>query len=483
MIKKNVLAMVFMKKTYIYKFLIFLLYSCFIFLACKSPHVDPAPPKKPDQAIQQSLFKAIKDGLGEEVIEIARFNPVELEEPFVFLDNPAMTPLQFAVLNKQYDITYLLLENFDIRKLNPWHITDGKNVIDHLIDIKQSEHSGINNWLKNFIKHGDPKQVNYLLSDAHTFAALDKHFDIKHIKIYKKDVPTGISNTGNSCYANSAMQLLMMMDEGYWNIAEFKYMKYPSESGITDKEYWFLKKVFSFRKTWVSGRATADALGKKIREIINTGIDHGIYPGFKKSKYEQEDASEFLNAIIERTNDTKYPSFSFRKVISYGGDDPSFDTETNEEFTNLQLEILPNTSLNNLFANYFKPKEISDFPGAKERFWLSGKSDYLFVSLKRFAYQNDQTVKLKNEIDFGDGKIDLTNYVIEPKGVKYNFEIVGISMHHGETVSSGHYTARVKYEDQWFLANDSQIKEIDWLEVKETAKSESYIILLKRVKD
>lgn len=50
------------------------------------------------------------------------------------------------------------------------------------------------------------------------------------------------------------------------------------------------------------------------------------------------------------------------------------------------------------------------------------------------------------------------NYVImQRKKAKYSLK--SFTCHHGDSVSSGHYTAYVKSKSQWFHMNDSSVRQ------------------------
>src|SRR5690606_32123326 len=120
----------------------------------------------------------------------------------------------------------------------------------------------------------------------------------KDVDADKSDFPSaryGIPNSGNSCYANSAMQVLMTMPDSFFDEAKKKYDQSTVDAEGISPEAEFLQEVFAFRDSWVSGESTQLSNQYGVESVIDVGINNGIYPNFVKGR--QEDTTEFLTGI------------------------------------------------------------------------------------------------------------------------------------------------------------------------------------------
>lgn len=311
--------------------------------------------------------------------------------------------------------------------------------------------------------------------------------------------PHGIVNTGNSCYANSVAQLLMLMEDPFWEAGRSKYL---NGSTITSKEKDFLQTVFDFRQSWQTNAVTPKILSEKLRAVINTGVDNKIYEF--KGKCNQEDATEFLTGIMQFLGNTSYPSFYGKSIITF---DVGAGIQKNETDEGLKYYIpCPISGLSEgatftdaLRQGYFLKEDMKS-PNQYEyddvnhlktdavKFSrLSQDSDYLFVSFNRFeviGIKSDGSLekqKINTALDFGNGEINLREFIDPTPAQDQIFEIVGMSLHSGST-DGGHYTARVKYDGGWFVADDSSVARSSWKKVKEDAARQAYLLLLRKKK-
>lgn len=471
------------------------------------PHIDARPPIAANIDTQRELFLAIDANDHDRAMDIARRHQEILEAHFSLDSSDADTPLSFALKNKRYQIALGFLLNFSMAKLNPWHVDDGKNAIDRLLALKKTDDSDLYDWLRDFISSAPSDEINYLLADEHTRHALLAHRKIASLlknrddiktdespKVKNGVVPIGINNSGNSCYANSVMQLLMRMSDRYWAEAKATY--------INSRKNSFVDAILDFRSTWLSANRSEASLSEKLRTIINVGIDTGVYDTFgngssgKNKYYRQEDAQEFLTKMTDFLSKTQYKSFSEINVIEYdvkgkprkklsapesvaSGIGPSLHGVKNritlQDLLSDYFEREHLTGDNQYVASELSPpnNRVDAYRTAR----LYGDSDYLLVHFKRFQYDLS---KINTPVDLGDGIVDLANFMEPVSKQKRLFKIVAISMHSG-SAQGGHYTARVLYGDQWYEANDSSVTKTNWDAFKEIAERQSYILLLQDI--
>lgn len=58
------------------------------------------------------------------------------------------------------------------------------------------------------------------------------------------------------------------------------------------------------------------------------------------------------------------------------------------------------------------------------------------------------------------------------------YTLIGKILHHGKSINSGHYTAFVRHNKDWILANDSTVT---WTEKEEKQDKDTFIIIYEKV--
>ena len=63
------------------------------------------------------------------------------------------------------------------------------------------------------------------------------------------------------------------------------------------------------------------------------------------------------------------------------------------------------------------------------------------------------------QVDY-DSTLDLAPFTSQPKGSQHMYDLYAVIVHHGRSVSSGHYLAYVKAPNgYWWLCDDTNIKD------------------------
>lgn len=83
--------------------------------------------------------------------------------------------------------------------------------------------------------------------------------------------------------------------------------------------------------------------------------------------------------------------------------------------------------------------------------------DILIICINRF---HSSVQKDRRELTYPIHNLDLRKYAVGYDKESYVYDLYGICNHHGLRSSSGHYTAFVQNEKDWFLFNDSLVKKI-----------------------
>lgn len=324
---------------------------------------------------------------------------------------------------------------------------------------------------------------------------------------------TRLTNLGNTCYQNSVLHCLIHTPGGFNEyILSGAYLDSLKFKFNEDKIYKTL--IFQYHRITDNIYKS----GKKNILSIHTwthlvGIKNDVFSGF-----EQQDAQEFLNYIIDQFSEecgqkvlflpkkhhnyiltlknkilnTKadlsweqflkkkfsilVPMFFglFRTQLKY--DDSNYMSNTFTPFNIIQLHIptIENPTIFNCL-DLFLEKEILDKHNAIESINSYGKTTgekqetiwklpkYLFFQIKRFKYNDYGQVSTKdNTLVKYPIKLNMNQY-IDPNSKYYQLEhkykLWGVVLHHGFMrggFSAGHYVAFLKNrsDGNWYLYND-----------------------------
>lgn len=249
----------------------------------------------------------------------------------------------------------------------------------------------------------------------------------------------GLSNLGNTCYLNSAVQLLCLNPE------------FNMENVMNNNQ--------------------------NIRKIKNKLAE--ISPRF--AGFQQQDAGEALLLLLEIYGK------EFNNISDY-----QFNEKTrvrckllkclNEEITNRKSEVLllDINDKNNIDDCYYKLKFSTklfgdnswECPTCKERIMASKRhyfddwSKYLIIGLKRFEFKGSRYVKNNNFIEI-------------PLEWRHDYKLKGFIVHSG-SINGGHYICIGKKKNKWYVFDDSSVNEIKSTRVLFDYLKRAYFILYQR---
>lgn len=236
----------------------------------------------------------------------------------------------------------------------------------------------------------------------------------------------------------------------------------------------------------------------KFKEVALSFLDHNsqiqLTTEYLRKAYEdkytlnhQQDASEFLQSILDDTEELKdLFRFKLKTERRCTNEDCHhvYDIHEQDYFIYTKEFLSDNVSINcsdlleNLNSWKLNGNECIGIDCKKytveEKFTIPASNRYFAVSLKLFDYNSQlQSLKKRNNVFIDNvpcSSIFLNNKMYRPVG--------GIN-HIGPLPNMGHYTCYFFKQNKWFKADDTNVLPIDW--PKQSKTSSLYVLLFERV--
>tara|TARA_Y100000992_G_scaffold285848_1_gene237187 strand:+ start:332 stop:1393 length:1062 start_codon:yes stop_codon:yes gene_type:complete len=325
---------------------------------------------------------------------------------------------------------------------------------------------------------------------------------------------TGLVNLGNTCYINSAVQVIGNMHTLNDNIDIFLKSQSESENSNRrddgtrdngkrdDKIYLFLKEWNDLRTLmWSKNVVIAPKRFKRAIEIVSKYKENSLFTGFT-----QNDSSEFLIFLINIFHDTikkkdnheisndlielreKNNSFDvfFKNIYKeYSIVDSIFTVYCKTSYVEIGTNKILTTNYDTMYSidlpltklslsecleDFFKSEEMNEenknqfyddtdntYKNVTKKVELFHTSEYLIIQLKRW---NANFRKNQRIIHYDpNSSLDLTCSQ-DSNEITKKYELFGIINHFGN-IGGGHYTASIKNgNNKWYDYNDATVKEV-----------------------
>ncbi|XP_030480385.1 ubiquitin carboxyl-terminal hydrolase 26 isoform X1 [Cannabis sativa] len=282
------------------------------------------------------------------------------------------------------------------------------------------------------------------------------------------DSPSGLTNLGATCYANSILQCL--------------YMNKSFRGGIFSAEPDLLKKqpvLEQLARLFAQLHASKMAFIDSSPFVKTLELDNGV----------QQDSHEFLTlllSLLERClNHSKVSKARtvvqdlFRGTVSHVttcsqcGQDSEASSNM-QDFYELELNVKGLKSLDNSLDDYLSVEELH---GDNQYYCESCKTrvnatrsiklrtlpPVLNFQLKRCVFVPKTTMKKKITSVFSfPGELDMHHRVSEPTQTESIYDLSAVLIHKGTAVNSGHYIAHIKDENtgQWWEFDDEHVSNL-----------------------
>lgn len=301
----------------------------------------------------------------------------------------------------------------------------------------------------------------------------------------------GLKNLGNTCYINSLIQQLFMVNQLRYDI-----LTVPQEDKTEDNLVYQLQVIFAHLQA--SEKQSYAPYG-----FCNAYKD---WDGRPTNVHQQQDVDEFFNLLCQRleTKLKKSGNENLLKNIFVGQisneirsveTEYPYVTESVEDFNTISLDVKGKSHIHEALHAYVKADRLEGDNAyycdkydkkldATKRCYIKKLSDVLILHLKRFEFDftTYKKAKVNDYVEFPEylnmkpwtkeGIMLKEGLEIEPENQHpdsfYEYELMGVLVHSGNT-EAGHYYSYIRErlpsqgysERRWFEFNDHEVSPFD----------------------
>ncbi|ELP84232.1 hypothetical protein EIN_064670 [Entamoeba invadens IP1] len=268
----------------------------------------------------------------------------------------------------------------------------------------------------------------------------------------------GLSNSGSTCYVNSIIQQMFMIEEFRETLLRIR-----TDEGM--KVTIALQKLFISLKGGSQDYYSADTLIDAVEE----------HKKRNDLKSHQHDACDFLVMLLDCLEDEMskgnkqliFPIFTLNMLNVTDSLDPEIQEhrETKEDFRLLPLPIQGRKNVGVCLTNLFKPEifrgdnklktDSGKYFAASKKYKIDYLPHYLFVQLNRFDSFGVDVMKINDECDVPN-ELDLQSYLKENIKEDGMYDLEGVVVHMGNS-EFGHYISYVLVDKKWMEFNDVRV--------------------------
>lgn len=207
---------------------------------------------------------------------------------------------------------------------------------------------------------------------------------------------------------------------------------------------------------------------------------YDVYKALRKTKNKrllklldgkQQDPHEFLMVLIQELEQQKHSARwfvnSFTVNIRTHVECSSCGKlhKTNGELTHFVLKIQGNQSIQSAMDSYFNYDPIEyycssckvDKGSAEMKYFLLSAPDCLCLQLKRF---DEQYKKINDSIEISS-ELRLSKYFLKKQSCNWNYKLVAVISHFGESLDIGHYnTIVINANDDCYEFDDRSVRKV-----------------------
>ncbi|MES2121937.1 MAG: ubiquitin carboxyl-terminal hydrolase family protein [Chlamydiota bacterium] len=259
--------------------------------------------------------------------------------------------------------------------------------------------------------------------------------------------PIGLVNTGNNCWLNASLQLILNIPEFQNQIAQCPH--------LTNANIAYNAAGAAFQKVCPQFDS------QKIRENMSRESN------LVSAAHQQEDAGDFFHYYFEGHRANHVLLESVNNGVATIRRDSLFE---------VNLVSHDRANFQQLFNREF---DCMDDSGQRHQLTFVRAPDNLLVQAKRFTQTRDPAdgtaiLSKNNEaIDITES-LNLEGRFVQT-GQDVSFRCNGFVVHSGTSLGGGHYVAYIKKGDTWWYCSDSTVREVS-LDDAHNAMKHAYIL-------